>query len=99
MTTLAPVIRPINGNPERTPVNEDTNIPNIIAGKIAANIALPTPPDFLPPTSPAMSGPRSGSQNSKIEMKNIHRNPLIILPLLLIIPPMMLIKIQEHYYS
>lgn len=95
-TTLAPATRPISGKPERTPVNEDTSSPNIIAGKIAASMALPTPPDFFPPTSPAISGPRIGSQNSKMEIKNIHINPLIVLPLLLINPPMTYLKIQER---
>jgi hypothetical protein len=51
-----------------------------MAGKITAIMALNTPPDFLPPTNPAISGPNPGSQNSSIEIKNIQKIPDIMLP-------------------
>jgi hypothetical protein len=41
-----------------------------ILGTKTAMIAGPTPPDFFPPTTPAMSEPVTGSQNRRNEFRN-----------------------------
>jgi hypothetical protein len=56
-----------------------------IAGRKTAAMAFPTPPAFLPPTSPAINGPIKGSQNKRSEIKNIQKIALPTLPAFLTI--------------
>ncbi len=58
-----PAINPINGAPVKGVANVISKTAIIMAGTKPAIIALPRPPDFLPPTNPAISGPMKGSQN------------------------------------
>ncbi len=76
----APATNPIIGAPVRADVKNNSNTPSTIAGKKTAIIAFEIPPAFLPPTIPAINGPNPGSQNSKIDIKNIQKMPDIMLP-------------------
>jgi hypothetical protein len=76
-----PAISPIRGTPLRLDAIANNTTPNTIPGRKTATMALPTPPAFLPPTNPATSGPKRGSQNKSNEIKNIQTIALPTLPL------------------
>jgi hypothetical protein len=82
MNPPAPAIAPNKGIPVKLEARRKRMIAKKIPGRKTAIIADPTPPAFLPPTIPAMSGPMTGNQKSSTEIMNIHTIALPMLPFL-----------------
>src|SRR5689334_1528727 len=66
--------------PVRNEAKRKRTTPKTSPGRITATIAFPTLPAFRPPTNPAISGPKIGSQNNRTESTNIQRIALPTLP-------------------
>ena len=76
----APANAPISGSPVRLVERTNKRAPMTSPGTKTARMADPTPPDFFPPTTPAMQGPTTGNQNKRTEIRNIHTTPRATLP-------------------
>jgi hypothetical protein len=77
----APARKPNSGIPVNNDAKRKNATPKMMPGRKTAMMAFESVTAFRPPTNPAMSGPKMGIQNKRIDKMNIQAMAAAMLPL------------------